>query len=153
MTWNYTFRATEKYEIMLKLSILLQFFKSNNLKSSYWKIIAQTNKQVLCFGKIHFICYMNNRVTILTVVNFRILRAQLGKNTHGHIGRKQAWWPHLFIAVFECPIYGWLLYQVWKKIWVVHPFQGNYLKRPLQQQHKKAKVPPRHHFLYVQLPY
>ena len=61
-------RAIEKKEIMFKLSISLQFFKSNNLKSSYWKIIAQTNKQVLCFGKIHFICYMNNRVAILTVV-------------------------------------------------------------------------------------
>ena len=29
--------------------------------------------------------------------------------------QKQAWWPHLFIAVFECPIYGWHLWQVWKK--------------------------------------
>ena len=51
--------------------------------------MAQTNKQVLFFGEIHFICYTNNRVTIWAVVNFRILRAQLGKNTHGHTGRKQ----------------------------------------------------------------
>ena len=83
-------RATEKKEIMFRLSISLQFFKSNNLRSSYRKSIAQTNKQVLCFGKIHFICYMNNRVTILTVDNFRLLRAQLGKSTHGHTGQKQA---------------------------------------------------------------
>ena len=83
-------RATEKKEIMFRLSISLQFFKSNNLRSSYRKSIAHTNKQVLCFGKIHFICYMNNRVTILTVDNFRLLRAQLGKSTHGHTGQKQA---------------------------------------------------------------
>ena len=85
MAWNSTFRTTEKYEITWKLSIFLQFFKSNNLKSSYWKIIAQTNKQVLCFGKIHFICYMNNRVTILTVAELsNTSRATRKKHSRVH---------------------------------------------------------------------
>ena len=49
---------------------------------------------------------------------------QLGKNTHsyGHTGRKRARWPHLFIAVFECPLYGWQFSAKFEKIWIVHPF-------------------------------
>ena len=49
-TWDSTFRATEKYEIMLKLSISFHFSRSVNLKPFYWKILALTNKLVLGFS-------------------------------------------------------------------------------------------------------
>lgn len=49
----------------------------------------------------------------------RTSSAQRGKYTqnYGHVGWKQARWPHLFIVGFEFLIYGWHLCEVWKKSW------------------------------------
>jgi len=58
MTWKAAFGVTEEYKIMLKLSISLHFLRSGNLKSFYLEIIAQTNKRLLGFGKIHSFCCM-----------------------------------------------------------------------------------------------
>ena len=56
MTWKAAFGVTEVYKIMLKLSTSLHFLRSGNLKSVYREIIAQTNKRVLGFSKIHSFC-------------------------------------------------------------------------------------------------
>lgn len=53
-----TFRATEKYEIMLNCLFLSIFSRSGNFKSLYWNIIAQTNQRLLGFSKIHSFCFM-----------------------------------------------------------------------------------------------
>ena len=98
---------------MLKLSISLHFF---------WKNIAQKNQRTLDFLSNSSVFLYGKKFCRL--FKFRAFGVQLGKNTHsyGHTGRKRAWWPHLFIAVFECPLYGWQFSAKFEKIWIVHPF-------------------------------
>ena len=87
------------------------FSRSGNLRSLNCKNIAQTNKRAKGFRQIHSFCYIEN---FRGLFKFRTLRSQLGKNTqnYSHAGRKRGRWSHFFIAVFQCPVYGWHLCQV-----------------------------------------
>ena len=74
---------------------------------------------------------MNNRVTILTVVNFGILRPQLEKTLTGTQGENKHGDPIFLLQFLNVLYMADNCAKFEKKIWVVHPFQGNHLKRPL----------------------
>ena len=118
------------YEIMIKLSISLQFFQDPVIKGLVTEKILP--RQINVLKVLERFIVFGYKVRIFDGW-FRTFRVQQGKKSqyYGCTGRKQAPWLHLFITVFQCPIHGWHLCQVWKKSWLFIIFvQGKLLLIP-----------------------
>ena len=91
--------------------------RSSNMKSLYRKNIALTNKSAIGFSSIHSFCYM----TILFD----------GCSSFGHFARNL----QKTTTVTPSSYCNFSIYYTWlsigpslKKIWIVHPFEVNYLQ-------------------------
>ena len=91
---NSSFRAREKYEIMLKLSMSLYFFKSG--KFQVLQNYSSKKQVALGFSKILIFCFT---IAIWSVVQVWSISNVTRKNTqnYGHTGRKRHCDPILFL--------------------------------------------------------
>ena len=101
------------------------FCSPNSFNSNY----NNSSRVTQCWSWNSFLPHDNEFFMVVQVWTFCVQLGKKNLQNYQHTRQKQAQWPHLFIAVFQCPIYGSHLCQVWKNIWITDHFQGNYIKR------------------------